>query len=67
MRESASVKRECSMLKEQAKEEALRRWRALPKRERTTTDQADTFAMRLAMSGHIRFLSSGDLYLHIKG
>lgn len=55
------------MLKEQAKEEALRRWRALPKSERTTADQAAAFAMRLAMSEDLRFRGSGDLYQHIKG
>lgn len=36
------------MTKDEARQEALRRWRALPGAERTTIDQAQVFAAGLA-------------------
>ena len=36
------------MTKDEARQEALRRWRALPEAERTTIDQAQVFAAGLA-------------------
>ncbi|UHC20450.1 hypothetical protein LRS73_35555 (plasmid) [Methylobacterium currus] len=55
------------MTKDEAKREALRRWRQLPPAERQTDEQAAQFAMRLHHSGELRFRCSGDPYQHIKG
>ncbi|MBA9063903.1 hypothetical protein GGQ91_003304 [Methylobacterium fujisawaense] len=55
------------MLMEDAKREAVRRWRELPLSERRTDEQAAAFAMKLHHSGELRFRCSGDPYQHIKG
>lgn len=53
------------MLKEEAKAEAVRRFLALPRGERSTETQAAEFAMIL--SRELRFRASGDPYQQIKG
>lgn len=53
------------MLKTEAEQECLRKWRALPRSERTTNDQAAAFAKSLM--SEISFATSGDRYHFIRG
>ncbi|GJD66285.1 hypothetical protein [Methylobacterium frigidaeris] len=55
------------MTKDEAKREALRRWRELPPSERQTDRQAAEFAMKLHLSWNLRFRNSADGNQHIKG
>jgi hypothetical protein len=53
------------VLKTEAEQECIRRWRALPRNERTTNDQAATFAKSLM--SEVTFATSGDRYHFIRG
>ena len=53
------------MSKTDAEREAIQRWRALPRPERATNDQAASFARSLM--DEIVFTTSGDRYQFIKG
>ena len=53
------------MLKTEAEQECIRRWRELPKVERATNEQAASFATRLM--DEIIFTTSGDRYAFIRG
>lgn len=55
---------ETPMSKTDAEREAIQRWRALPKAERATNDQAALFARSLM--DDIVFATSGDRYQFIK-
>ena len=52
------------MLKSEAEQEAIRRWRELPRHERKTPDQAAAFAHTLMAD--IEFETSADRYAFIK-
>jgi hypothetical protein len=53
------------MAKMEAERECIRRWRELPKPERSTADQASHFATRLLED--ISFATSGDQHSFIRG
>lgn len=53
------------MLKTEAERECIRRWRDLPRQDRSTNDQATLFATRLM--DDIDFPTSGDKQLFIRG
>lgn len=53
------------LLKIDAERECIRRWRELPKGERSTNDQAAAFATSLVEE--IVFVTSGDRYSFIRG
>lgn len=53
------------MLKVDAEQQCIRRWRALPKDQRTTSDQAAAFAKSLM--SEVTFATSGDRYHFIRG
>jgi hypothetical protein len=53
------------MLKTEAERECIRRWRDLPRHERSTNDQAAQFATRLM--DDIDFATSGDRHSFIRG
>jgi hypothetical protein len=53
------------MLKTEAEQECIRRWRALPRNERTTNEQAAAFAKSLM--SEVSFATSGDRYHFIRG
>jgi hypothetical protein len=53
------------MLKIDAERECIRRWRDLPRQERSTNDQAAAFAA--ALMRDIFFTTSGDRYSFIRG
>jgi len=55
------------MTQDEAKREALSRWRLLPKAKRSSDQQAAEFAMKLQHEGGLRFRCSGDPYQRIKG
>lgn len=53
------------MLKTEAEKECIRRWRDLPRQERSTKEQAASFAARLME--HVDFPTSGDRLGFIRG
>ena len=53
------------MLKTEAERECIRRWRDLPRPERSTNDQASLFATRLM--DDIAFPTTGDRHTFIRG
>ncbi|MEO7223205.1 MAG: hypothetical protein ABIY37_12090 [Devosia sp.] len=53
------------MLKTEAERESIRRWRDLPRPERSTNEQAAAFATLLM--DEIDFTTSGDRYSFIRG
>jgi len=53
------------MLKADAERECIRRWRALPREQRSTLDQAAAFATSLV--GEVDFPTSGDRAHFIRG
>jgi hypothetical protein len=54
-----------TMSKIEAERECIRRWRDLPRQERSTNDQAASFATRLM--DDIDFPTSGDRHSFIRG
>ncbi len=53
------------MAKMEAERECIRRWRDLPKPERSTNDQASRFATQLL--DDVSFATSGDKHTFIRG
>ena len=53
------------MLKAEAEQECIRRWRDLPRGERATNEQAANFATLLM--DDVAFTTSGDRYSFIRG
>lgn len=53
------------MLKVEAERECIRRWRELPKAQRSTSEHAASFARQLL--DEVTFATSGDRYSFIRG